>query len=221
MTRAFKLPDTLPLFPLMGAVLLPHLRLPLEVFEPRYVRMIDDAMKTDHRLIGIIQPLEHDKKPEVKAGKAKADLAQMGCAGRIIELREVEDDSYKIALIGLTRFRVVNLKRKTTPYLRAEVDWVDLKAGTAQHLGEDVNCAALMDILTPYLKQNDLSIDKEFLEEADGEYLVNVLSMICPFSPQEKQALIEAVNAQGRADMLYTLMSFALSAGENSQEVLQ
>lgn len=215
MTRAFKLPDTLALFPLMGAVLLPHLRLPLTIFEPRYVRMIDDVMKTDHRLIGIIQPTDD-------AGDATraSELAQMGCAGRIIELREVEDDSYKIALIGLTRFSLTGLRRKSTPYLRGDVEWNDLAAQVGVS-SDDINCAPLKKILSRYLKQNDLAIDKEFLREADNEYLVNVLSMICPFSPQEKQALIEASDGQGRADMLHTLMRFALIADKDKQEVLQ
>ncbi len=202
------LPDTIPVFPLPGALLLPRARLPLNIFEPRYLAMLDDTLKTEHRLIGMIQPIVM---PE---GRATGRLHQIGCAGRVTALQETEDGRYLITLSGVSRFRLGALKEGFTPYLRAEVDWTSFERDLGRSEDDpEFDRPAFLKVLGRFFDTAQLSSDWDSLREADVELLINSLSMLCPFDPEEKQALLEAPNLANRRETLVTLMEFALAGG--------
>lgn len=208
MKRRFRLqdlPETLPLFPLTGALLLPRSRLPLNIFEPRYLTMIDDALKTEHRLIGMVQPLGNV--PLQAAGK----LQRIGCAGRLTRLIETDDNRYLITLTGISRFRVVAENQGFQPYATAAVGWTSFERDLGfSEPDAKFDRAKFMSVLERYFQSSKLTPDWESLKLADEELLINSLSMLCPFAPEEKQALLEAPNLQNRRETLVTLMEFAL-----------
>lgn len=206
-------PETIALFPLPGAVLLPRGRLPLHIFEPRYLAMLDDALKTPHRLIGMIQPCP--------GPGGKDTLHRIGCAGRVTAFSETEDGRYMITLAGMSRFRLIEEQDGFSPYRRARVSW----AGFERDLGADevdtsMDRPAFLALLGRYLDSEGLKTDWESLKDAEDELLINSLSMLCPFEPEEKQALLEAPGLSTRRETLVTLMEYALHGG-SSEEVIQ
>jgi Lon protease-like protein len=208
-------PKTIPVFPLPGVLLLPRARLPLNIFEPRYLAMIDDALKTDHRLIGMVQPRET---PE---GKDDPCLQQIGCAGRITTFSETEDGRYMITLSGFSRFRIRDSHDGFTPYVQADVDWSSFGADRgAGEIDTRFDRPKFLKTLSKFFDATQLSTDWDSLKEADEELLVNSLSMLCPFEPAEKQALLEAPDLANRRETLVTLMEFAV-AGDPSDDLLQ
>lgn len=218
MIRPIDLPDVIAIFPLPGALLLPRARLPLHIFEPRYLQMLEDAMKTKHRLIGMIQP--RDLPREKPAGSEKR-LHAIGCAGRLTGFSETEDGRYMITLSGTSRFRVTNEVQGFTPYRRCQVDW----APFARDLGASETDAGFrrdefMASLKKYFEAMQLSTDWGSLKGADEELLINSLSMLCPFEPEDKQALLEAPSLTTRRETLVTLIEFALHSGDGD-EVIQ
>jgi hypothetical protein len=207
------LPDTIPVFPLPGALLLPRARLPLHIFEPRYLAMVDDVLKTQSRLIGMIQPFETPEKPD--------RLHSIGCAGRLSAFSETEDGRYMITLSGVSRFRVLHEVEGFTPYRRCDVSW----QGFERDLGgaekdEGLDRASFLDLLNRFFQAQGLSTDWDAVREAEDELLVNSLSMLCPFPPEDRQALLEAPTLVKRRETLVTLIEFALHGGE-AGEVLQ
>lgn len=213
MLKAADLPDTIPLFPLPGALLLPRARLPLHIFEPRYLAMLDDVLKTQTRLIGMIQPWEDS------AGTSH--LHAIGCAGRLTAFSETEDGRYMITLSGISRFRVKREIEGFTPYRRCEVSW----AGFDRDLGGAERDAGLdrdrfMRLLGRFFADRGLSTDWDSLKEAEPELLINSLSMLCPFSPEDKQALLEAPSLPTRRETLVTLIEYALRGG-SGEEMMQ
>lgn len=205
----FDLPSRIAVFPLSGAVLMPRARLPLHVFEPRYLQMFDDALKTDHRLIGVIQP--------------KGDgLAEIGCAGRIRAFSESDDGRMMIALEAVSRFRIRQIEDGFLPYMSAQIDWSDFQGDLrGPEKSSSVNREALLEKLTRYLRTQDLSTDWEAIGDAEDEALVNALAMMLPFSDSEKQALLEAKNLTERYELLDGLIEFALRNGDHTEERLQ
>jgi Lon protease-like protein len=218
MTSAADLPDVLPVFPLPGALMLPRTRLPLHIFEPRYLAMIEDCLKTPHRLIGMIQPRET---PASGNRPAERRLQAIGCAGRLTGFSETEDGRYMITLSGASRFRVKEEVQGFTPYRRCMVDW----APFARDLGPAESDRGFrrdefLDLLGRYFAHMNLSTDWDSLKEAEPELLINSLSMLCPFSPEDKQALLEAPTLDTRRETLVTLIEFALRGGAD-EEILQ
>jgi hypothetical protein len=218
MTSSAELPDVIPIFPLPGALLLPRARLPLHIFEPRYLAMIEDCLKTKHRLIGMIQPRET---PATGSRPAERRLQAIGCAGRLTGFSETEDGRYMITLSGTSRFRVKEEIQGFTPYRRCMVDW----APFARDLGptEDDKTfrrSEFLALLGRYFSRMKLSTDWDGLKEAEPELLINSLSMLCPFSPEDKQALLEAPTLDTRRETLVTLIEFALRGGAD-EEILQ
>lgn len=212
--NAADLPETIPVFPLPGALLLPRGRLPLHIFEPRYLAMIEDCLKTRHRLIGMIQPRE-------VPGTGEKRLNAIGCAGRLTGFSETEDGRYMITLSGISRFRVKEEVAGFTPYRRCSVDW----GGFGRDLGaaeEDPGFRrdAFLALLGRYFAAQNLSTDWSSLKEAETELLINSLSMLCPFGPEDKQALLEAPSLTTRRETLVTLIEFALRGG-SGEEVMQ
>lgn len=207
MSPAHDLPDVIALFALPGAVLLPRTRLPLQIFEPRYLALLDDVLKTPERLIGMIQPTG----PE-------GELARIGCAGRVTGFNETDDGRYMITLTGRSRFAVTSEVEGFTPYRKAEVSW----KGFDRDLAGPEEAPALrrpdfFDMLRRYFDEADLSTDWEMLEEAGDEMLVNSLSMLLPFETEDKQALLEAGDLQARLRVLETLLEFALYGGAGEE----
>ena len=206
------LPDTIPVFPLPGALLLPRGKLPLHIFEPRYLAMIEDAMKPPSRLIGMIQPYDAPG----KAGK----LHSIGCAGRLTAFNETDDGRYMITLSGMSRFRVTEEVEGFAPYRRCRVSW----AGFDRDLGpveRDPEFArdVFMNALCRYFDDQGLKTDWDQLGDAEDELLINSLSMLCPFAPEDKQALLEAPSLSTRRETLMTLIEYALRGGDD--EVMQ
>ena len=210
-----ELPHTIPLFPLPGALLLPRARLPLHIFEPRYLAMLEDCMKTPTRLIGMIQPREPH------AGEDQ--LHQVGCAGRLTSFSETEDGRYMITLTGISRFRLLHEVEGDTPYRRARVDWTPFASDATREEERDpaFDRPAFLELLNRYLSQRQLATDWESIKEAETELLINALSMLCPLEPEEKQALLEAKTLTERRETLKTLIEFALLTGSGSDEVMQ
>ena len=208
------LPDTLPLFPLPGAILLPRGRLPLQIFEPRYLALLDDALKTSHRLIGMIQPQESH-------GAEAPEMHAIGCAGRVTSFTETDDGRYMVTLTGVSRFRVKGQVSGFTPYIRAEVDWAGFgrDRGGVEH-DPNFDRAAFLALLRRYFRAEGMEADWDSLKEADEELLINSLSMLSPFDAEDKQALLEAPTLKERSETLVTLMDFAMRGG-NDDEVMQ
>lgn len=204
MLKAADLPDTIPIFPLPGALLLPRARLPLHIFEPRYLAMLDACMASKDRLIGMIQPRA------VPEGEA-ARLHAIGCAGRLTAFSETEDGRYMITLTGVSRFRMLGEATQGTPYRRARVAWGDFPRdiGPAE-TDPGLDRPAFLDLLRRYFSAVELSTEWNSLREAEDELLINALSMLCPFAPEERQALLEAPSLGTRRETLVMLMEFAL-----------
>ncbi|WP_299147127.1 LON peptidase substrate-binding domain-containing protein [uncultured Tateyamaria sp.] len=208
MIKVNDLPGAIPVFPLPGALLLPRSRLPLHIFEPRYLQMMDDALKTPGRLIGMVQPNEI-------AGRSGSGLHTIGCAGRITQFSETEDNRYLITLSGISRFRVVNEVEGFAPYRKCEVNWngFDRDRGKTE---EDVRFdrPMFLDLLGRYFDARSLSADWETLKDAEDELLINSLSMMLDFDPEDKQALLEAPSLSTRRETLVTLIEFEMRSGE-------
>ncbi|MDO6591298.1 ATP-dependent protease [Loktanella sp. D2R18] len=207
------LPDVVPVFPLPGALLLPRARLPLQVFEPRYLAMLDDVLKTSHRLIGMIQPYA---RPENSNG-----LHMIGCAGRVTSFSETDDGRYMITLTGVSRFRITQELDSFTPYRRCNVNWAgfDRDLGVAEK-DPGFDRAPFLKMLGRFFEDKSLSTDWDSLGDADDELLINSLAMLCPFDPEDKQALLEAPSLTTRRETLITLIQFALRGG-SGDEILQ
>lgn len=212
MIRAADLPTTIPVFPLGGALLLPRAHLPLHIFEPRYLQMLEDCLKTTGRLIGIIQPGK---------GKGERTLQTIGCAGRLTQFSETDDGRYMVTLTGASRFRVQRDVSGFTPYLKADVSWdgFDRDLGNPEK-DPGFNREVFFDLLKRYFDTKELSTDWDNLKEAEPEMLINSLSMLCPFEPEEKQALLEAPSLVTRRETLAALIEFSLRGGE-SENLLQ
>lgn len=218
MMNAADLPETIPVFPLPGALMLPRARLPLHIFEPRFLAMIEDCLKTKHRLIGMIQ-LRDTPASEKRVGEKR--LQAIGCAGRLTGFSETEDGRYMITLAGISRFRVKEEVQGFTPYRRVHAEWGPF----VRDLGpvEDdkgFKRKEFMALLGRYFAAMDLSTDWDSLKEAEPELLINSLSMLCPFSPEDKQALLEAPTLITRRETLVTLIEFALRGGAD-EEMMQ
>ncbi|TCP61603.1 hypothetical protein EV663_10454 [Rhodovulum bhavnagarense] len=211
MLKAPDLPDTIPVFPLPGALLLPRARLPLHIFEPRYLAMLDDTLKTPHRLIGMIQPREGP-------GGSGRKLQSIGCAGRVTAFSETEDGRYMITLSGISRYRVLGEQSGFTPYLKADISW----DGFERDMGPCETDPGFLrkpflSLLSRFFESRGLSTDWDSLEEAEDELLINSLSMLCPFAPEDRQALLEAPSLATRRETLVTLIEFALRSGSNEE----
>lgn len=213
MLTANDLPDTVPLFPLPGALMLPRANLPLHIFEPRYLAMFEDALKTPHRLIGMIQPVE-------MPGSGKKGLHDIGCAGRVTAFSETEDGRYMLTLTGISRFRMIREIAGFSPYRRAQVTWsgFDADLGRAE-TDPGFDRDGFFDLLGRYFREMGLSTDWESLQNAEDELLINSLSMLCPLGPEEKQALLETPHLSDRRETLTTLLQFAIRGGDNEDRL--
>jgi len=200
-----QLPETLPVFPLSGVLLLPRGHLPLNVFEPRYLAMVDFAFSST-RLIGMVQPSE----PEEKT--LKPALHPVGCAGRITSYRENEDGRYLITLTGICRFRCEEEIEAATPFRQLRVSFSEFAGDLEPADDSAFPRDHLLHALKGYLSRRDLKADWQSVMNAPAETLVNALAMLCPFEPAEKQALLEAKGWSERVAILVALLEMAGAA---------
>ncbi len=202
-----ELPASLPIFPLNGALLLPRGVLPLNIFEPRYLSMIDAAL-AGHRLIGMVQPTD------AAAGhspQGEPPIYRTACAGRITSFDETEDGRYLITLTGVCRFHITGETLSNGGYRVADADWSDF-AGDYDDCPVALDRNRLSAALGAYFNLHEISADWEAIDETPDERLITSLSMICPFDPTEKQALLEAPTLADRAEMMISLVEMAIHA---------
>lgn len=201
------LPEAIPVFPLPGALLLPRGQMPLNIFEPRYLAMVDEALKGD-RIVGMIQP-------DSESGDATVPrLYPVGCAGRITQLAETGDGRYIITLTGIARFRVEEELPTTQPFRRCRVSFAPFAADFVARAGEDeVDRPAVLKALRDFIEATDAKLDWKGVEQAPNEALVNALSMMSPYGPREKQALLEAPDLKTRAEILVAITEIELARG--------
>ncbi len=205
------LPDKLPVFPLAGALLLPRAHLPLNIFEPRYLQMVDDAMRGD-RMVGMIQPNTAEGIKAQGDAAIKPSVYRIGCAGRITSFTETEDNRFHITLTGVSRFSVTAEKETTTPYRICKVDFAafaeDLAAGTGE---DDVDRDAVLVAFRKFLEANKMEADWDEVDGTSTELLVNTLCVLSPYEAAEKQAMLEAATLKRRAETLITLTEMVLA----------
>lgn len=206
------LPRVIPVFPLAGALLLPRRRLPLNIFEPRYLAMIDDALR-HHRLIGMVQPANDQRQPQ---------LYPVGCLGRLTSWSETDDGRFVITLTGVARFRIQAELAATTPYRQVEAVYGEFEDDL--HEGDDdagIDRERLGATLKTYFKQRKIDEYWQSIDQVSCEVLINSLAMICPFEVAEKQALLEAPALADRAKLLTALIEMAAADGGVSKGTLQ
>ncbi|HLL26387.1 MAG TPA: LON peptidase substrate-binding domain-containing protein [Xanthobacteraceae bacterium] len=209
-----ELPPTMPVFPLAGALLLPRAQLPLNIFEPRYLAMIDDALAAP-RIIGMVQPDETKGAPS-----AAPALYPTGCAGRITQFAETGDGRYLVTLTGIARFRIAGELSVATPYRQCRVDFEPYRRDLLPNDGADaVDREALLKILSAYLSANKIEADWQGIRQSPTEALVNGLSMLSPYGVKEKQALLEAPDLKTRAEMLIAVTEVTLAKGSGGGDL--
>jgi uncharacterized protein len=214
--RPDELPSVIALFPLTGALLLPRSELPLTIFEPRYLTMVDDAL-ANHRIIGMIQPDDSSNDRNTNP-----TLFSVGCAGRITQFAETGDGRYILSLTGIARFRIGEELPVSTPYRQCRVDMSAFVDDFVPRAGEnEVNRAEVLRTLREFAKANKLKIDWKSIQNTPNEPLVNELSMLSPFGPKEKQALLEAKDLKYRAEVLVAMTEIELARGSSSDQSLQ
>jgi Lon protease-like protein len=213
------MPTSIPVFPLEGALLLPRGQMPLNIFEPRYLDMVDDALRDGHRLIGMIQP--DPAHPGSPAGPA---LYRVGCVGRITQFAETGDNRYLLQLTGISRFHIDNELKVVTAYRQCHVTFVPFADDFVARKGEDeVDRSTLLAALTEFLKARNLQADWDGIEKAPNEALVNALAMMAPYGSAEKQAMLEAPDLKTRAEILVaaTEIELAKNQSDGSETKLQ
>lgn len=205
------LPPSIPVFPLTGVLLLPRGTLPLNIFEPRYLAMIDDALASPDRMIGITQPLT----PNDNA--SAPDIYPTICGGRITSLEETPDGRYLINLSGVCRCQALTELPTTRGYRRFQVDWANFSEDydIPEEMGLDRQ--RLMPALERFFQAQGITANWDAIRDAPDERLVTSLAMICPFEPNEKQALLEAESPEVRAELLVSLIEMAAMSGDGSE----
>ena len=199
------LPAHLPLFPLSGVLLLPRGELPLNIFEPRYLNMTEDAL-AGSRMIGMIQPTEHEN------SQPNPPIYKTGCAGRIVAFQETDDGRFLLTLKGVSRFDVEEELASTRGYRPAIADWSRYRDDLSPADGRCIDRMKLLNSLKGYFKLHDISADWNAIEASGDERLVTCLSMICPFEASEKQALLEAPTLAARGEVLTALVEMSVHA---------
>ncbi|GAC1331299.1 MAG: LON peptidase substrate-binding domain-containing protein [Beijerinckiaceae bacterium] len=211
-----ELPQIIPIFPLPGVLMLPRGELPLNIFEPRYLVMVDDVLRS-HRLVGMIQP-----NTEAGGSRNVPALFSVGCAGRITQFAETGDGRIVITLTGVARYRLREEMPVVTPYRQAQVEFEPFADDFMPGAREDaVDRAMVLKTLDEFAESNHLKIDWKSIESASNEALVNALSMMSPFGPKEKQALLEAADLKARAEVLVAITQMELARSSNNTNSIQ
>ncbi|MBY0354904.1 MAG: LON peptidase substrate-binding domain-containing protein [Rickettsiales bacterium] len=198
---ASDLPESLPIFPLSGNILLPRCKLPLNIFEPRYINMVFDSLCTPERIIGMVQP-----RPSTATG-GDAEPYQIGCAGRITAFEETDDGRVILNLTGLSRFRINEEISAVRGYRRVKCDWLPFATDLIMIQDATISGQDVMNVLTPFFEAHHLRAEWQSLERIAGSDLIDVLSMNLPFPPEDKQALLEAPDVHARFAILRQIAS--------------
>ena len=196
------LPSILPIFPLTGVLLLPRGRLPLNIFEPRYLAMTRDALAGE-RLIGMVQP------SDPQAAGDNPPVYPTGCAGRITSFSETDDGRFLITLTGISRFHIREELPLLEGYRRVVPDWRDFARDLAGDDEPSFDRERLLRGLRAYFQHHRIEADWDAITSVPGERLVTSIAMICPFEPSEKQALLEAPDLGERAQLLTAIVEMA------------
>jgi len=208
-TNIKDLPSIIPIFPLNKCVLLPKAILPLNIFEPRYVEMIDDAMKKN-KYIGIIQPSINRKK--------KSDTELVGCLGKISTYVENDDGTLIIKLTGVCRFNILEEIDNKVSYREMKVTYDAFNDDLAVDENTiTIDREKLLNVISDYLNVNDLTTDWSVITDTDTEILINAFAMLSPFSATEKQALLEASNIENRSEILIALSEISIASRNNKK----
>ena len=189
------LPKKIPIFPLTGAVLFPKTQLPLNIFEPRYVQMLNAALATPHKMIGMIQPITGSDN----------SLKKVGCVGRVTSYNETDDHRYLITLNGVIRFEIENELDTTTQYRQVEVNYENFITDLKSEDVTNVDRESLLKLIKKYLKNKSLLADWDIIQQTPTEQLINYSGVLVPFTPEEKQLLLEARTIMGRSRALEAL----------------
>ncbi len=209
-----KFPCNIPIFPLPGALLLPESKLPLNIFEPRYLEMVEDSLKTDSRLIGMIQPKKNEKIESTQS------LHRVGCAGKISSFSETDDGRYLITLKGISRFELQDIEKEETTYVKGKVKWSKFQNDLVPTKPiKNFDRHEFLNTLKKYFESAQISSDWEILKNAEEDVLINSLSMLCPFDPDEKQVLLEAETLFHRKNILLTLLNLFSEKGQRNEYV--
>lgn len=208
------LPAVVPVFPLTAALLLPRAHLPLNIFEPRYLALVDAALAA-HRLIGMIQPA-----PDQTEDETRPALCGVGCLGRLTAFQETGDGRYLVTLTGIARFDVQHELTALTPYRQCRVSYAQFADDLATEASAEdaVDRKKLLATFQAYLDANNLEADWSGINQAPNEMLVNALSMMAPYGPREKQALLEAGTLKDRAEMLVAMTEMVLAKSGTSPD---
>ena len=220
------LPRVIPVFPLTGILLLPGGKLPLNIFEPRYLAMVRDALADEQRMIGMVQP----RLPDPDDNRGPADMAALmeqpeiyatGCAGRITAFSESDDGRYMLTLSGICRFDIAEEMTLRDGYRRILADYRRFRGDLSAQPDADIDRDRLLAVVRQYFQQQDIKASWETVEATPNDRLVTSLAMTCPFSPNERQALLEASDLTARADMVITLLEMALldSSGDSGTSI--
>ncbi len=206
------LPEQIPIFPLSGVILLPRVHLPLNIFEPRYLVMLNDVLKTKNRLIGSIQPMEKGN---------EQNLHGVGCAGRVSGFSETSDNRYLITLTGVARFRLTKTVSGFTPYQKAKVDWSEFE-GDLSSAANDLRFdrEPFLDLFFKYMNLSESQYGLKKMRSIDAETLINTVSIVGQFDTMEKQALLESPSLAERRTALEALMRIAILKG-GERETMQ
>lgn len=207
--RFADLPGEIPIFPLTGVLLLPRGKLPLNIFEPRYLNMMSTSLRSA-RLIGMIQPVGANEgdQPEVY---------RTGCAGRLVSFSETEDGRYLITLNGLIRFDIAEELTLQNGYRTVVPNWEPYRNDLTESEGAGIDRDRMLNSLKTYFAANNVDANWEVIQDTPTDRLVNALAMMCPFQPSEKQALLEAATLADRADVMMTLMEMSLAANDDAR----
>ena len=210
------LPSKLAVFPLTGAVLFPQTQLPLNIFEPRYIQMINEVLSSPNRIMGMIQPNLSKDDPNSK------NLKKVGCAGRISSFSETGDGRYLVTLTGLIRFEVAQELDTTTPYRQIITNYENYAQDLKPANTENIDRKSLLVLIKKYLEQRNLLIDWEIIEQSPTEQLINYSGVLVPFEAEEKQLLLETKTLFDRCKTLESLFQsyqFQNSQNTSSKEL--
>ena len=197
-------PNTIPIFPLKGVVMFPDTYLPLNIFEPRYLKMIDNAISNKHRLIGMIQPKKLNESEE------KYTFYRVGCAGKIIKFEETDDNRYLITLKGLSRFNLLSEKTNDKNFIEANIDWENFSKDLKMN-EKSSDFSTLKIVLKKYFKSKNIKANMDAIDAFNDYNFVDQITMICPFENNEKQLLLETTSISKREKLLQTILDSYIS----------
>ena len=216
------LPRVIPIFPLTGALLLPTGKLPLNIFEPRYLAMVRNALADNQRIIGMVQPRTPDLDDNRGAsgnGGNEPVLYKIGCAGRIISFTESEDGRYLLTLLGVCRFEIAEEIAGKDDYRRVIPDFQRFRDDVSDPTVFDIDRDRLLLAVKEYFALHNIEISWDAIQETPDDKLITSLAMTCPFGPSERQALLETETATSRADLIIALLEMAILENSSTSDI--